>query len=412
MVRSYGPLASNNDVTPYLVSVGDHLGEGKISLDDALGELAKVLASAVGIALTDQQRSDIDTSYSQQYRQRDATRVQAQQLGGAIPPPAGGAAQPPLRPATPCPAQPAVDPNGDAARALAASQVEEFREFQAWKRARAVTPEPDTSSKRPKRPWHSLTAIVDDVTIHPTVRQTRTLVAEYAADLEATRTDLLCTSGLPVLPDTVWKSILKDEYVDLDKIHSSYNSSVDTRKRSEKLAEGLWLQTESDAPTKHISNSTDWIVTFRWYMRGVLVAFPHRAREFESWDDLISSKFRVYSTGAHKRIIALEAASRRAIFDSSDQCLLNAEVLERLVPAWMASEGTEFATASSGSSKVDRPNKKARISSGTAPGSAPRSTCNNWNSKGCTYNACRYRHVCSSCGGAHTKTACTKASTS
>ncbi|KAF8595619.1 hypothetical protein BDV93DRAFT_414739, partial [Ceratobasidium sp. AG-I] len=234
-------------------------------------------------------------------------------------------------------------------------------------------------------------------TIHPVVRTTRQLVSEYAEDLDATKRDLLNTSNLPALPDSVWKSILKDEYVDLDKIYSTYNSSVDTRKRSEKLAEGLWLQTESDAPTKHISTSTDWIITFRSYMRGVLVAFPHRRQELESWEDLISTKFRVYSSSSHKRVISLEASGRRSIFDSNHQCLLNTEILERLVPAWMAAEGTEYTTLGVSSSKGDRPTKKARTSTGTPSGSGSRATCNNWNSKGCTYNTCRYRHVCSTC---------------
>ncbi|KAF8602237.1 hypothetical protein BDV93DRAFT_395417, partial [Ceratobasidium sp. AG-I] len=118
----------------------------------------------------------------------------------------------------------------------------------------------------------------------------------YAEDLDATKRDLLNTSNLPTLPDSVWKSILRDEYVDLDKIYSTYNSS-----------------TESDTPTKHITTSTDWIITFRSYMRGVLVAFPHRRQELESWEELVSSKFRVYSSSSHKRVISLEAAGRRSI---------------------------------------------------------------------------------------------------
>lgn len=418
MVNHYGPLNNKDDVTPYLLRVADALEKGDITLEDAKRELEAIVGGPILATYAEQEREDLRSAYSRQFEQRDNARAQAQQIGNGNPAGLGNPQMGGAQPAAPVPQAagepnvapaPRVEFNGDAARRFAAAGPAELLQFQAWLESRG---EPSVESSDPKkrtlRPWHNLTSIDDDVTLHPVVRQTRQLVRDFTEDLEATKRDLLNTSNLPALPDSVWRSILKDEYVDLDKIFSAYNSSVDTRKRSEKIAEGLWLQTESDTPIKHIGTSTDWLVTFRTYMRGVLIAFPHRNKEFEAWEELVSTKFRVYNTTVHKRIIALEAVSRRSIFDAPSLCLLNTHVLESFVPAYLAVEGTEFSAVSGGASAGDRPRKKARYFGGSSSAAANRSTCNNWNSKGCTYNNCRHRHVCSNCGGPHTKRECTK----
>jgi hypothetical protein len=431
---SYGPLDSRDDVVAYLMGVSEALADGKINLVEAVRELDDVVDGVHCALDTEEQRDSMRAAYKRQYAQRDAARALAAGLGaaghssgpgqpsGAGPsssagqsstaPPPGGSSAPQPGGATSQSASGAT-PIPNAALAALGLSADDIRDLQAWQRARAATPDATSSKKRARRPWHDLTSIEDDVSVHPVVRQTRLLVREYAEDLDATKRDLLDTSNLPALPDSVWRSILKDEYVDLDKIYSIYNTSADTRKRSEKLAEGLWLQTESDAPTKHITSSADWLITFRTYMRGVLIAFPHRKAELETWEDYVSIKFRAYNAPLHKRVIALEAASRRTIFDTSSQSLFNTNVLEQLVPAWMLADGTAYTTVTSGASGSDRPRKKARTTSGASGASSTtRPTCNNWNGKGCTYNGCRYRHVCSACGGDHTKSACTKASSS
>lgn len=418
MVQTYGPLNQSDDVVPYLMAVGNALGDGKITHDEAKRQLESVLTHPVLVNRTEDERNGIKESYTRQFQIRENTRAQAQRIGeqqAQAQQPAGGANAPPAGPALPVgPAPPAgpapPNPADLEPRGAAGPTGDELREFQEWWEAHINhQPEPAPApSNSKKRPWHDLPTVENDATLHPVVRQTRLLVREYTEDLDATKRDLLGTSNLPTLADSIWRSILKDEYVDLDKIFTAYNSPIDTRKRSEKLAEGLWLQTESDTPSKRMASSADWLVTFRTYMRAVLVVFPHRKVEFETWEDLVSTKFRIYKTSMHRHILALEASSRRSIFDSTSRCLLDTHVLEQLEPSWVCTEGTEYAGVSSSASGSDRPRKKPRTSGGNPGSNTNRPPCNNWNGKGCTYNGCRYRHVCSSCGGEHPKSGCTK----
>ncbi|KAF8607070.1 hypothetical protein BDV93DRAFT_552824 [Ceratobasidium sp. AG-I] len=137
MVQSYAPLEPKLDLDLYLVKVGTVLGEGNISLDEALAELADVLASLIGVALTEHDCKGVNDAYACQYRQLDT---------------------------------------------------------QNWIQTRSTSPELAASNKRPKQPWHDLTSRVGDVILEPFVQITRQLVAEYAEGLDAIKHNRLSTA--------------------------------------------------------------------------------------------------------------------------------------------------------------------------------------------------------------------------
>ncbi|KAG8744385.1 hypothetical protein FRC12_014815 [Ceratobasidium sp. 428] len=428
MVQPYGPLDAEADVVPYLLEVSKALDAGTIALADAIAELDTVLASQVLDTQTQEYKDHMRDSYVRQYQTRDAARDAAQQAGqpqnGApagpgAPPGAGGGPIPP-GPAQPgAAAQPAnapPAPNGNpgvqqpAADDLAGLHLDEFREFLQWKRSRE--PEADgPSAKKSKTvyPWSGLPTVDQDPDLHPNVRETRRRVLQFADDLDGAKKDLLGVSHLPEVPDSVWRTILKNEYVDLDKIHSAYTSTTDTKRKAEKIAEGVYLQTEGDAPTKHITQSTEWLPVFRVYMRAVTTAFPHRVKEFEAWETHLSRKFKIYQPTSHRGIIAAEFAARRSVFDSSSRTLFEVQLLDELLPAWVAVNGVEYGSvpkttgtggeSSSGSRQPRRPRK--------SPKETP---CRNWNDGRCYHPSCRYGHICSICRGDHAKSACKKTS--
>ncbi|KAG8792213.1 hypothetical protein FRC12_006791 [Ceratobasidium sp. 428] len=431
MVQAYGPLDSPDDVVPYLLRVAEALEAGNITLADATAELDDVLTSPHVADRTDDERAQMRDSYVRQYE----TRVARQQEGlrAGQPPdnaPAGAGGDPQAPPGAGPPhaaAQPAgAQPNGaqpapggnpgdripDAgALAHLGVQAGDLRDFLEWKRARGsgVDANGPVAKKQVVFPWSSLPTVDQDPDLHPNVRETRRRVLEYAEDLDGAKKDLLGVSGLPEVPDSVWRTILKNEYVDLDKIHSAYTSTVDTKRKAERIAEGVYLQTESDAPTKRITQSTDWLSVFRLYMRAATTVFPHRVREFETWESYVSRKFKLYKPPAHRGIIAAEYAARRSVFDSTSRTLFDVQLLEEMLAAWVSTDGVEYGSfpkatgAGTEGSGSGRPPKRPRKDPKETP-------CKNWNEGRCYYHNCRYGHICQVCRGDHAKSACKKTS--
>ncbi|KDN33939.1 hypothetical protein RSAG8_12964, partial [Rhizoctonia solani AG-8 WAC10335] len=322
---NYGPRDTRDEAVAYLTKVGDALGEGGITLTDALSELEDTLASSGFSAASDQQLQEARDSYTRQFGHRDQSRAIAQNAGAppqqqqGNPGPApvsrdgnGAEQQPPQ--AEPLPIRPAVHQPAVGTSPLTDSGLEatDLREFLEWRRLRDNSGESSTPKKR-AYPWSDKLSVEDDPSLHPNVAKTRRLTIIYTKDLDTAKSTLYDVSNLPEVPDTVWKSVLKNEFVDLDKIHSAYTSVVDTKKRAEKLAEGVYIQTESDAPTKSINRDSDWLQAFRVYARAVALVFPHRVDELNAWEAVVGRKFRVFNPNVHKT----EPSSKRTFLRSS-----------------------------------------------------------------------------------------------
>ncbi|EUC55962.1 hypothetical protein RSOL_147850, partial [Rhizoctonia solani AG-3 Rhs1AP] len=418
MVDVYGPRETRDEAVAYLTGVGNALGEGGITLDDALSELEDTLASHGFSAASEQQLDEARESYTRQFGLRDQTRITAQNAGQQPPPQPGNPAPPPVVQRIPSEAllSRPVTPMADRAGPRANTTIfdDDYRDYLEWRRTRKSAEEPAASKKRPY-PWLEKLTVDADPSLHPNVAKTRRLTIEYVKDLDAAKSTLYDVSNLPAVPDAVWKSVLKNEFVDLDKIHSAYTSVVNTKKHAEKLVEGIYIQTESDTPTKSIARDSDWLQSFRLYSRAVALVYPHRVDELNAWESAMGEKFRVFNPNVHKSLFRAEAAARRKIFDSTSQTLFDTHVLEVLVPAWISPDGQEHSSSANGSGSSLRQGA-GRSQSGTSKrpqvrkGSSPQ-ICITWNSGTCKQpDNCRYRHVCLGCSGDHPKINCPKTS--
>ncbi|KAJ3818783.1 hypothetical protein F5880DRAFT_1705425, partial [Lentinula raphanica] len=118
--------------------------------------------------------------------------------------------------------------------------------------------------------------------------------------------DLFQSRSLPEpLPRTIWRLIVKDEYVSFEKLLAGIDPSYDHQDEGKDFGAGYTLvKTDHLSAKKPVTTESDWNRAFGAWKNGVLQAYPHRESELSSYESGISNLFRNF---AHDASIPIRA---------------------------------------------------------------------------------------------------------
>ena len=119
------------------------------------------------------------------------------------------------------------------------------------------------------------------------LRKSLKLKRNYLLDLSFTKQCILGHPDCPDIPEVLWKDILQEAYIDLDKILSAEYSVVGDHRGTIKLGQ-YELVSAPTKPSRHIKTHGEWTIAWGKYQLAVVFAFPHRSRELQQYFAAIS----------------------------------------------------------------------------------------------------------------------------
>jgi hypothetical protein len=233
----------------------------------------------------------------------------------------------------------------------------------------------------------------------PDVKKTQDLVRAYAADLAGARTAIMGAAGAPALAESVWTSILKHGFVDLNKINGGNYSAVTEEDGTDATIGDYVLKLRTRSVTNPVVNFMDWSFCWESYSRAVEIAFPHRKTELQEYGDKIRQLFKGFRTERHSLVLNLDRAIRTQVANNYRIKLTDEGTFTALSHQYLSPHGLGYfgqlepspAAGGRRNNKIDEP-------------------CKQWNGNRCARpdNVCKYKHQCSNCRGAHTVSDCPK----
>ncbi|KAJ3791416.1 hypothetical protein GGU11DRAFT_733283, partial [Lentinula aff. detonsa] len=101
---------------------------------------------------------------------------------------------------------------------------------------------------------------------------------------------------LEPLPRSVWKKVLKDEYVSFEKLHAAIDPDYDHRDNVKDFGAGYALVKKDQLIAKKaVVTESEWSRVFEAWKSGVVEAFPHRKDELTKFGSSISNLFRNFA---------------------------------------------------------------------------------------------------------------------
>lgn len=232
-------------------------------------------------------------------------------------------------------------------------------------------------------------------TLAPELQKTLLLKANYLRDVSSTKQSILVQPDVPSLPDSLWNDVIKNDYVELDKIFASIHSIKSEPKQILKFGE---LELEAAVPRieRHITQHGEWTVAWGRYEKAVVYLYPHRLSELREYFEYVTGLFTSVDRGREWRVINYDKAVRREVGESNAFLLTDFGRFNRHFSKFLVGSGGGTQSSSSQAEGSSRSNK--------SPSSE---VCRKFNDQRCSSKQCRYRHVCSDCGGRdHAVTAC------
>ncbi|KAJ3715406.1 hypothetical protein C8R42DRAFT_557283, partial [Lentinula raphanica] len=197
---------------------------------------------------------------------------------------------------------------------------------------------------------------------------------------------------LEPLPRSIWKLILKDEYVFFEKLLAGIDPEYDHRDEGRDFGGGFALvKVDHLSARTPVRTESEWNRVFQAWKNGVVQAYPHRKPELDNYESVISNLFRNF---AHDPSIPIRADHEvreryhKSPFRLNDSSRTQAAVMALVHRTSLGSLKRSLDPSSSSG----RANKR---SSGAI--------CLNWNGARCD-DPCvngRRHGVCSICGGKH-----------
>ncbi|KEP45742.1 hypothetical protein V565_245120, partial [Rhizoctonia solani 123E] len=150
--------------------------------------------------------------------------------------------------------------------------------------------------------------------MHPDAAKTICKVEYYCKSIDTARSALLLQPRKPEFPTLLWSDLLRNQFVDLNKVYSHLHAPTETAKLSERIGDHISLvTTTSRTPARKICTFGEWSFAFATYQHD----------ELDHWINFISQTFSTTNEAQHGSIIEMEAAMRRFIFDNQSRCLWN-----------------------------------------------------------------------------------------
>ncbi|KIK62599.1 hypothetical protein GYMLUDRAFT_242748 [Collybiopsis luxurians FD-317 M1] len=121
-------------------------------------------------------------------------------------------------------------------------------------------------------------AFIQESILSPRHRKVLELADNYGADIDASIKSLEQAGNIPVLPKKIWKSVLRDEFIDLGEVLaqvSSLHFIPAIQNIPNNLAEAFEFTTiAKPAPTKAITDQVTWRRAWQSAARAITFAFP------------------------------------------------------------------------------------------------------------------------------------------
>ncbi|KAJ7193784.1 hypothetical protein GGX14DRAFT_378574 [Mycena pura] len=225
-------------------------------------------------------------------------------------------------------------------------------------------------------------------------------VEVYSLDIKEALRLLSVALGKPPLPDSLWKDVLLDRFVDLDVIIAN-RFAMEPDEPQQLVLGDHYLEVKKPKVVSRVGNHGEWLLAFRAFEKAVNFAFNGRRDELEAYENHIHDLFASWHPSLHHRIINYDRAARTLIGQSHGILFSDIGKLRACENAHLSAGGICVASSSSSTlhdqkTRNRKPAKRADSEAGEV--------CRNHNYGKCQRESeCRYRHVCLGCkGDSHT----------
>ncbi|VDC04894.1 unnamed protein product [Peniophora sp. CBMAI 1063] len=153
--------------------------------------------------------------------------------------------------------------------------------------------------------------------LHSTLR----LKLNYLSDTTSSLNLLACDLNAPSFPNSLWKDVLCNKYVDFAKVFAAvYATHGESRETISKHGDmELLLEKTSSRSSRPITSHAEWAIAWQSYKRAVSFAYPHRESELAAYESHITELFISISHAAGSVIlydsaVRVHAASRNDVY--------------------------------------------------------------------------------------------------
>ena len=186
------------------------------------------------------------------------------------------------------------------------------------------------------------------------------------------------------IPRTIWHNIIQDQYVNFEKLYASMDRGYSHQDEAKDFAGGYALvRKDQYSAKKPIKHEAEWIRVFAAWKSGVILLFPHRQQELQSYCEMVIDLFRAAPLNPSVAIqFDIEARDHyaRNPYRMDDRGRLHLPLLAQM-----------FQKCEMADHSHDTPAKRATV------------PFQNWN-RGICFDPCvnRRKHgICCECGGKH-----------
>ncbi|KAJ7171675.1 hypothetical protein C8R43DRAFT_874837 [Mycena crocata] len=244
---------------------------------------------------------------------------------------------------------------------------------------------------------------LDSMVLTPAHEDVLRQVEFHSEDLKETVRDLLNTFHAPALPESLWKHVLLDRFVDFDTILTG-SFSIDAEEPQQLVLGDSHVEIKKPKLVTKITTHGQWINAFRTFEDAVNFAFSGRHNELRAYWGHINDLFSTRNPSLHGRIINYDRAARNFVGQRRDILLNEFAKFRHVQDAHLLDGGIAVTPAyppSGGSSKTKGPG------SGGKGRKRSQEICRNYNRGQCKLDTCNYQHVCLECHGrGHTAPDC------
>ncbi|TFY77495.1 hypothetical protein EWM64_g6516 [Hericium alpestre] len=229
------------------------------------------------------------------------------------------------------------------------------------------------------------------------LRDTLRLKENYTRNLDSAKQLVISNPEVPEFPQALWKDVLANNFIDLDKVLSGEYSTTGDPKVVEKFGDTGYAFMAGDLkPSKAVRSHGEWTIAWESYTEAVLFAYPHRQKELRVYSAEITRLFCATTLDFADRVIQFDCTARSRVSKSNQLLLSDLGNFSDL-------SISHFSSAGAGASK---PAPKM-----PALGNRSNDVCRRFNEGVCVSRTCKYRHSCFNCKACdHGANSCGKAS--
>ncbi|KAJ7125748.1 hypothetical protein C8R43DRAFT_1135075 [Mycena crocata] len=206
--------------------------------------------------------------------------------------------------------------------------------------------------------WRSQAkTFLDSMVLTPAHENVLRQVEAHSDDVKEAVRDLLNTFHAPAIPESLWKNVLLDRFVDFDTILAGA-FSTDAEESQQLVLGDSHVEIKKPKLVTKISTHGQWINAFRTYEDAVNFAFDGRVDELRAYWGHINDLFSTRNPSLHGRIINYDRAARNFVGLRRDILLSEFGKFRHVQDAHLLDGGIAVAPAyppSGGSSKTKGP---------------------------------------------------------